>query len=170
MGARRSQVSDRHADLYSPPQAGQRAVRENRGRMKIGRPQAQNRVRKSHTIRWAAAMDAATRTENRPVPGDTSTPNVMRKTSKEVTVTTDRYTKLMLTIIAGALIWLCVRDVVSVRVQARADQQTVSLSGIDERHPLEVKIVSIGRTRWTVKSGPFDTVENALPWEQIETR
>jgi hypothetical protein len=87
---------------------------------------------------------------------------------KEVTVTTDRYTKLMLTIIAGALIWLCVRDVVSVRVQARADQQTVSLSGIDERHPLEVKIVSIGRTRWTVKSGPFDTVEHALPWEPIE--
>ena len=79
----------------------------------------------------------------------------------------DRYTKTVLTIIAGALVWLCVRDVVRpVPVYAGAGQFSQSF---DARSPLPVKIVGIERTRWTDRTVPFehDAVPRALGWETI---
>jgi hypothetical protein len=83
-------------------------------------------------------------------------------------MTTDRYTRIVLTIIAAALVWLCVRDVLPVRVQARAGLQHVTLSDVTDRTPLSVKIVGISRTQWTEKTGVFnDAVTRSLPWEAI---
>jgi hypothetical protein len=78
----------------------------------------------------------------------------------------DRYTKIVLTIIAAALVWLCIRHIVPV-AQASESEQVVSLAGIDQRHPLPVKIVSIEYVTWTEKAGPFDTVQAHLPWDSI---
>ena len=78
----------------------------------------------------------------------------------------DRYTKLCLTVIAVALVWLCVRDTAPV-VHAGAGQENVRILGIDSQHPLEVKIVAIERGQWTEKPGPFDTVQRSQPWQDI---
>ncbi len=68
---------------------------------------------------------------------------------------TDRYTKVVPTIIAAALVWLCVRDVLPVAV--RAEQTATSIRAFDERHPLPVKIVSVGRTEWRHMDQAWET-------------
>ena len=79
---------------------------------------------------------------------------------------TDRYTKLCLTVIAAALVWLCFRDTAPV-VYATAGQDRVTLAGVDSRHPLEVKIVAIERGTWTEKANAFDTVQRSQPWQNL---
>jgi len=78
----------------------------------------------------------------------------------------DRYTKTVLTVIAVALVWLCVRDVMPIAHANGAEQTQVSIAA-SSRDPLPVKIVAIERTVWTEKKGAFDTVTRALPWETI---
>jgi hypothetical protein len=80
---------------------------------------------------------------------------------------TDRYTKIVLTIIAGALVWICLRDAMPA-VHASARQEPVALAGVTRTNPLPVIIVGIERTRWTEKEGAFRTIPRALPWEAIE--
>jgi hypothetical protein len=83
----------------------------------------------------------------------------------------DRYTKVVLTIIAAALVWLCVRDVLPARVQARAEHDaTAQLPGIDARNPLPVRIVSISRTEWDVKVDAFTTRQDGLQWQPLPVR
>lgn len=80
----------------------------------------------------------------------------------------DRYTKVVLTIIAAALVWLCVRDLVpTVQARASANQESVRLSGVDVREPLPVKIVGIERGRWLQKINAFDSAQQFQPWETI---
>ena len=79
---------------------------------------------------------------------------------------TDRYTKFCLTVIASALVWMCIRDAAPV-VHARGDQQQVSISGVDSRSPLAVKIVAIERGKWTEQPNAFDTVQRSQPWDTI---
>lgn len=83
---------------------------------------------------------------------------------------TDRYTRVVLTIIAVALVWLCARDMLPVTVHAGAEQNAASLNQIDDRHPLSVKIVGVGRTQWIEATGPFDKVTRGLPWEPLPVR
>jgi hypothetical protein len=79
---------------------------------------------------------------------------------------TDRYTKLCLTVIAAALVWLCIRDAAPV-VQARTGQEQVAITGVDSRSPLAVKIVAIERGAWVEKPNAFDTVRRSQPWEPL---
>ncbi len=79
---------------------------------------------------------------------------------------TDRYTKLCLTVIAVALVWLCIRDAAPV-VHARSEQQQVSIVGNDSRNPVAVKIVAIERGTWQEKPNAFDTVQRSQPWQAI---
>ena len=69
----------------------------------------------------------------------------------------DRYTKAVLTIIAAAPVWLCIRDVIpTVHAGTRTpDQQQVRLVDITNQHPLCVKIVGIEQAVWFHKTQPF---------------
>jgi len=77
---------------------------------------------------------------------------------------------VVLTIIAVALVWLCVRDVLPVAVQARAEQTSAGLNQFDDRHSLPVKIVSVGRTEWIEATGPFDKATRGLAWDPLPVR
>ena len=81
-------------------------------------------------------------------------------------MTTDRYTKLCLTVIAAALVWLCIRDAAPV-AYATAGQEAVAISGVDSQRPLAVKIVAIERGTWQEKTNAFDTVQRSQPWQAI---
>lgn len=79
----------------------------------------------------------------------------------------DVYTKFVLTVIGIALVWLCVRDVLPTPVQARGEQEAVTITGIDTMSPLPVKIVAIERQQWTKKVDAFHNVQEYGPWETI---
>ena len=79
---------------------------------------------------------------------------------------TDRYTKLCLTVIAAALVWLCLRDAAPV-MHARSEQQQVTILGVDSKSPLAVKIVAIERGTWQEQPNAFDTVQRSQPWQAI---
>jgi hypothetical protein len=83
------------------------------------------------------------------------------------TVKVDRYTKTVLTIIAIALVWLCLRDVLPVPLHARAGEQAVTITGIDAMNPLAVKIVAIERQQWAKKIDAFRSVQEFGPWDSI---
>jgi len=85
---------------------------------------------------------------------------------EDLMTTPDRYTKMVLTIIAAALVWMCVRDGAPT-IQARVDQDAVRLTGFDERQPLAVKIVGIQRGTWVDRSGP-DAKRGSQAWESIK--
>jgi hypothetical protein len=83
----------------------------------------------------------------------------------------DRYTKAVLTIIAGALVWICVRDLIPpVHAGGKAPgQEMVTLARINDREPIPVKIVAIERVQWSEKTAPFgEIVHRSLPWQRIE--
>lgn len=79
----------------------------------------------------------------------------------------DRYTKTVLTVIAIALVWLCVRDVLPIPLHARPEQQAVTITGIDTMNPLAVKIVAIERQQWTKKIDAFRSVQEFGPWDML---
>jgi hypothetical protein len=80
----------------------------------------------------------------------------------------DWYTKVVLTVIAGALVWLCIRDTAPT-VHARAiSQEVVRIAGVDDdRNPIAVKIVGIERAHWVANPGQFNPVERSMAWEAI---
>jgi hypothetical protein len=82
----------------------------------------------------------------------------------------DTYTKLVLTVIAAALVWLCVRDLPPItHAQAGPQEQPVTLIGasIDPRAPLPVMIVGVKRHSWTMNMDLGRPYQDSLPWEPL---
>lgn len=71
----------------------------------------------------------------------------------------DLYTKFVLTIIAGCLLWICVRDSEPV-VSAQSGTQRVVIAGVDERVKLPISLKEI---ELHVRRGGFDETINTLP-------
>jgi hypothetical protein len=82
----------------------------------------------------------------------------------------DTYTKLVLTVIAAALVWLCVRDLLPMaHAQARLQGQPVTLvdASINARTPLPVMIVGVKRHSWTMNADLGRPYQDSLPWEPL---
>jgi hypothetical protein len=82
----------------------------------------------------------------------------------------DRYTRVVLTVIAAALVWICVRDAIPTVHASNPSQLEAPFAQYDERNPLRVTIVGIERGEWVVRTGPFPQDQKTVsqPWQPIE--
>jgi hypothetical protein len=83
-------------------------------------------------------------------------------------MTVDRYTKVILTIIATALVWMCVRDFgTPVAAQPLSVVRIAGADGEPRRSALPVVIVGVKREHWTVNAGSPNPYEADLGWEPL---